>query len=180
MGIVSFIIAAVLSMPKQLIGVYLGTMLQEPGSNGGSTSSESEKTIVNALVLGATVLITIAAMWYIVRQMNEVKPGIIYERRKARCVDFVIPPLESNDDIQPVAGKQSLSEAPPWAIIEAGRRILLSQGTLLIPSILMRRQSEPMSRILLPMLKHPSRFGPVLDTCQKFCNHRSVVAANML
>ena len=40
--------------------------------------------IVSDVVLAVTVVITIAAMWYILRQMNLVKPQVIYERRKAR------------------------------------------------------------------------------------------------
>lgn len=37
-------------------------------------------------MLALTVVITVAAMWYILREMNKVKPEVIYARRKARYV----------------------------------------------------------------------------------------------
>ena len=45
---------------------------------------DKEEKIVTNVVLALTVLITVVAMWYILRQMNKVKPQIIYKRRKAR------------------------------------------------------------------------------------------------
>jgi hypothetical protein len=80
MGIVVFTIAAILSMPKQFITVYLGVILEQ--SADGQTDKESR--IISDVVLAVTMLITVAAMWYIFRQMNKVKPEVIYARRKAR------------------------------------------------------------------------------------------------
>jgi len=80
MGIIVFSIAATLSLPKQLITVYLGVILEQSGT--GSTSTKSR--IISDVVLAFTFLVTILAMWYIFSQMNGVKRAVIYDRRKAR------------------------------------------------------------------------------------------------
>ncbi|KAF5346208.1 hypothetical protein D9756_011139 [Leucocoprinus leucothites] len=80
MGIIVFSIAAILSMPKQFITVYLGVLLEQ--SAEGVTDKKSR--IISDVVLAITVLITVAAMWYILREMNRVKPTVIHARRKAR------------------------------------------------------------------------------------------------
>lgn len=84
MGIIVFTIAAILSMPKQILGVYLGVILKQ--SEEGPPDKNSR--ILSNVVLGLTIVITVVAMWYIVRQMNKVKPQIIYRRRKARQAKF--------------------------------------------------------------------------------------------
>ncbi|KAL0948375.1 hypothetical protein HGRIS_010957 [Hohenbuehelia grisea] len=85
MGIFVFSLAAILSMPKQFITVYLGVILEQ--SESGTTDKKSQ--IISRVVLAITVLITVAAMWYILRQMNKVKPEIIYAKRKARQAKMV-------------------------------------------------------------------------------------------
>ncbi|RPD69744.1 hypothetical protein L226DRAFT_548049 [Lentinus tigrinus ALCF2SS1-7] len=80
MGVITFSIAAILSLPKQFITVYLGVALEQSQDGTSSTSD----TIIKDVVLGVTTLITIGAMWYIYHQMNKVKPQVIYDRRKAR------------------------------------------------------------------------------------------------
>lgn len=80
MNIFVFMLAAALSMPKQFITVYIGTLLE---SSATSTATSKNK-IISDVVGVVTVLVTIAAMWYITRQINRVKPQIVYERRKAR------------------------------------------------------------------------------------------------
>ncbi|KAF7329127.1 hypothetical protein MKEN_00173200 [Mycena kentingensis (nom. inval.)] len=80
MNIWVFSIAAILSLPKQFITVYLGVILEE--SDKGETSNQSK--IISRSVLAATVLVTVLAMWWIFHQMNLVKPAVIYDRRKAR------------------------------------------------------------------------------------------------
>ncbi|KAF8057598.1 hypothetical protein FPV67DRAFT_1528121 [Lyophyllum atratum] len=80
MGIIVFSLAAILSMPKQFITVYLGVILEQSSTGVKDTKS----TIISDVVLGVTFVITILAMWYIFRQMNKVKPEVIYQRRKAR------------------------------------------------------------------------------------------------
>ena len=80
MGILVFSLAAFLSLPKQLIAVYIGVILQQSGSGTKSNS------LVSGVVLSITVLVTLLAAWYIYRELNRVKPIVIYERRKARYV----------------------------------------------------------------------------------------------
>ncbi|KAF8906988.1 hypothetical protein CPB84DRAFT_1769149 [Gymnopilus junonius] len=80
MNIFVFSIAAILSSPKQFITVYLGVILAQTSTGVQDTKSK----IISDTVLAITFIVTIAAMWYILRQMNKVKPQVIYERRKAR------------------------------------------------------------------------------------------------
>ncbi|KAF9443820.1 hypothetical protein P691DRAFT_382491 [Macrolepiota fuliginosa MF-IS2] len=80
MGIIVFSIAAILSMPKQFITVYLGVILEQSATGTSSTKSR----IISDVVLAVTVLITILAMWYILYCMNKAKPAVIYAKRKAR------------------------------------------------------------------------------------------------
>jgi len=47
---------------------------------------DKKSTIISDVVLAVTFVITVAAMWYILRAMNKAKPQVIYERRKARSV----------------------------------------------------------------------------------------------
>ncbi|KAI0819566.1 snare associated Golgi protein-domain-containing protein [Trametes gibbosa] len=86
MSIWTFSIAAILSLPKQFITVYLGVALEQ--SEDGQSSTRD--TIIKDVVLGATTLITIGAMWYIYHKMNQAKPHVIYERRKARQAKFAM------------------------------------------------------------------------------------------
>ena len=82
MSVWTFIISAFLSLPKQFITVYLGVALEQSDKGGGSTSDK----IIKDVVLAVTVIITFLAMWYIYRLMNQAKPAVIHERRKARQV----------------------------------------------------------------------------------------------
>ncbi|KZP22877.1 hypothetical protein FIBSPDRAFT_824015 [Athelia psychrophila] len=79
-GVITFSIAAILSMPKQLITVYIGVILQQ---SGAGTETSKQKLISDA-VLGVTILVTVGAMWYLSRKIRLVKPEVIYARRKAR------------------------------------------------------------------------------------------------
>lgn len=80
MNIFVYMLAALLSLPKQFINVYIGTLLE----TSASSSATSSNAVISDVVGVITVLITIAAMWYVTRAMNRVKPQIVYERRKAR------------------------------------------------------------------------------------------------
>jgi heme/copper-type cytochrome/quinol oxidase subunit 2 len=80
MGIIVFCLAAILSLPKQFITVYLGVILEQ--SNSGAQTTQSR--IISDVVLAVTIIITFIAMWYIFRLMDKVKPKVVYERRKAR------------------------------------------------------------------------------------------------
>ncbi|KAI0314644.1 hypothetical protein OF83DRAFT_1135849 [Amylostereum chailletii] len=78
MGIITFSIAAILSLPKQFVTVYLGVLIE-----GADTETTSQR-IASYAVVAVSVVITVLAMWYIYRQMSKQKPAYIYERRKAR------------------------------------------------------------------------------------------------
>lgn len=86
MGVFVFALAALLSLPKQLVTVFIGVILEQSGT--GTTSSTDR--IVSDVVLVVTIAITIAAGYYIYVLINRVKPSIIYARRKAR---YVLPIL---------------------------------------------------------------------------------------
>ena len=97
MGILVFSLAALLSLPKQFIIVYLGVALEQ-ASNGKSgvpsrgpplTTTPGEKSstkdkVLKYSIIGITLVITVWAMWYIYAQMGKVKVEVIYARRKAR------------------------------------------------------------------------------------------------
>ncbi|KAG7085643.1 hypothetical protein E1B28_003190 [Marasmius oreades] len=78
MNIFVFSLAAILSMPKQLVTVYLGVLLEDKQTEG------NQSRIISRVVLAITFLITAASAWYVHREMDKVKPEIIYQRRKAR------------------------------------------------------------------------------------------------
>lgn len=80
MNIFVFIAAAILSMPKQFVTVYIGTLLEEDANGTANTRN----TILSYVVAGITTIVTVAAMWYIQKEVNRVKPDVIYARRKAR------------------------------------------------------------------------------------------------
>ncbi|KAI0761575.1 hypothetical protein BD413DRAFT_485762 [Trametes elegans] len=80
MSVWSFFVAATLSLPKQLATVYLG-VAQSTGSKSTLTGA------IKAGVVLATVAMTYVAMRYINKKIDEVKAGVVYARRKARCVE---------------------------------------------------------------------------------------------
>ncbi|OBZ72346.1 Golgi apparatus membrane protein TVP38 [Grifola frondosa] len=91
MGVMTFSIAAILSLPKQFITVYLGVALEQ-SENGSSSKSDN---IIKDVVLIATTIITFGAMWYIYHKMNQVKVQVIYDRRKARQAKLAMADLSS-------------------------------------------------------------------------------------
>jgi len=93
MGITTFALAALLSLPKQLVTVYIGVVLEENGT--GTTSTKD--TIISYAVLTVTTLLTIIAGRYIWGHINRVKPTVIYARRKARQVKMMDGPVFSDN-----------------------------------------------------------------------------------
>ncbi|KAJ7736724.1 hypothetical protein DFH07DRAFT_842599 [Mycena maculata] len=115
MGIFTFSIAAILSLPKQFITVYLGVILEQSGE--GTTTTKSR--IISDSVLALTFLVTLLAMWYIFHQMSLVKPAVIYDRRKARQgkqmqVDLYAQPNlnDSDSSVGTFDPRASLSDIP--------------------------------------------------------------------
>ncbi|TCD63005.1 Tlg2-vesicle protein [Steccherinum ochraceum] len=80
MGFWTFALAALLSLPKQFVTVYLGVALEQ--STDGQPSKKDQ--IIKWSILVLTTVVTIGAMWYISKRMLAVKPDVIYARRKAR------------------------------------------------------------------------------------------------
>jgi hypothetical protein len=83
MGIFTFMLAAVLSLPKQFITVYIGVMLE---SDANSPSASTSK-IIGDIIGAVTLLVTVIAMWYINKEVGKVKPQIIQDRQKFRYHD---------------------------------------------------------------------------------------------
>lgn len=106
MGIFVFTMAAILSMPKQFITVYLGgtssqipfisfserlvtdaetsVILEHSDDTPEERAKDKTSKLISNIVLVITFLITIAACWYIWREMNKVKPIVLKERRLAK------------------------------------------------------------------------------------------------
>ncbi|KAJ6482034.1 hypothetical protein C8R47DRAFT_1133684 [Mycena vitilis] len=70
-----FLVAAILSLPKQIALVYIGVAL---------ASNDSKSNKVQKIVIAVTVVITVIAMVYIRRLMGQAKEAVVYARRKAR------------------------------------------------------------------------------------------------
>ncbi|KAI9434359.1 snare associated Golgi protein-domain-containing protein [Lactarius indigo] len=81
MSVWTFALAAFLSLPKQLATVYIGVIIE-----GSGAKETVPQRIASYSVITITTIVTIAAAWYIYRELNRVKPAVIYERRKARFV----------------------------------------------------------------------------------------------
>lgn len=82
MSVIIFALAAFFSLPKLLITVYIGVILEQTGT--GTTSSK--QSLISDSVLAVTIIVTLGAGYYIWREINRVKPAVIYDRRKARWV----------------------------------------------------------------------------------------------
>ncbi|KAF7361354.1 hypothetical protein MSAN_01168100 [Mycena sanguinolenta] len=70
-----FLVAALVSLPKQIVLVYVGAAL-------ASNSSKSDK--IQRIVIGVTIPVTILSLVYMRRRMEAAKPAVVYARRKAR------------------------------------------------------------------------------------------------
>ncbi|KAI0655282.1 hypothetical protein C8Q70DRAFT_436819 [Cubamyces menziesii] len=77
MNVFVFLGAAILSLPKQLVTVYLGV------AQSGATISSRTK-IVKTVIIALTVILTMFAMHYIRARTDKVREVVIYRRRKAR------------------------------------------------------------------------------------------------
>jgi hypothetical protein len=94
----TFLISAVVSLPRQFVAVYLGYALGQtsegmcglssrhvvPQSHDSVADGSSNERIVQYVVVGITVVVTILAARYMRNEQNKVRPTVIYERRKRR------------------------------------------------------------------------------------------------
>jgi len=87
-----FLATAILSLPKQLVTVYIGVLMQE-SING---TSKKEK-IASVLVSVVSFIVTTFAFRILNKEINKVKPEVIYERRKTRQAAN-LKALHSNTD----------------------------------------------------------------------------------
>lgn len=93
MSVWTFALAAFLSLPKQLATVYIGVIIE-----GSGTKETVPQRIASYSVITATTIVTIIAAWYIYRELNRVKPAVIYERRKARQAKMGLGPSYYNNN----------------------------------------------------------------------------------
>ncbi|KAJ7501073.1 hypothetical protein B0H11DRAFT_2224910 [Mycena galericulata] len=70
-----FLVAAVVSLPKHLVMVYIGVALN---------SNSSKSRTIPSIFLAITIIITILAMRYIRILREKAKPGVVWVRRMAR------------------------------------------------------------------------------------------------
>ncbi|KAJ7106654.1 hypothetical protein C8R44DRAFT_681070 [Mycena epipterygia] len=75
-----FLTAAIVSLPKQLVLVYVGVALASTHAYLGDSKSNK----VQKIILGVTIPITVLALIYIRRLMAQARPAVVYARRKAR------------------------------------------------------------------------------------------------
>ncbi|KAJ3901721.1 hypothetical protein F5879DRAFT_307221 [Lentinula edodes] len=74
-----FLAAAVLSLPKQLVTVYIGVLMAD-----SVDGTDKKDRIASILVSVVSFIVTSIALRIIRQETNKIKPQVIYERRKAR------------------------------------------------------------------------------------------------
>ena len=84
MGFIPFTAACVLTMPKQLLVVYLGTLFDTEESQRSTASK-----IASYVGLGVGFFATIYAAWYLYREMARVRP-IVLQARACVCPVFAL------------------------------------------------------------------------------------------
>jgi len=94
-----FAVAAIVSLPRHFITVYLGVLLEDEAQG----QNDSKDKIITYVVLAITIVVTYAAVRYIGKLVNAVKPQIVYERRKARQEKMLLSSKFDNDDSSSVA-----------------------------------------------------------------------------
>ncbi|KAJ7736723.1 hypothetical protein DFH07DRAFT_96882 [Mycena maculata] len=80
---VVFAAATILSLPKQAIAVFVGYSLK--ASSSGSRTSK----LVELLILGISIVVTIVAYWWMTRKMKAARLDYIHSRRRARQAKLV-------------------------------------------------------------------------------------------
>ncbi|KAL0581614.1 hypothetical protein V5O48_000430 [Marasmius crinis-equi] len=92
-GIVPFSIAVLLSLPKNIIQVYMGVIFDD------DEQDNKQAEIYSAILIAVTIAISIGAYWYIMKQMDKVKPEVVYQRRKERQAKMAkgIYPADTNE-----------------------------------------------------------------------------------
>ncbi|KAI0788372.1 hypothetical protein C8Q74DRAFT_677364 [Fomes fomentarius] len=86
MNVLTFLIAAVVALPKQLVTVYLGSAgySNAPADEDGNKTVSKGTRILKIGIIVFTIIVTMFAMHYVNGQIDKVKGRVIYERRKRR------------------------------------------------------------------------------------------------
>ncbi|KAF3911192.1 hypothetical protein AA313_de0209810 [Arthrobotrys entomopaga] len=108
-----FLIATILSLPKQLVTVYLGVIINNP--SGGH--------LISDIVLGITFAVTILAAGYIYWQMRKVRPRLIAQHESLK--DSVDTAYEGAGSIEMGHGGSSDEHRED---LEAGSPLMYSHG----------------------------------------------------
>ena len=80
-----FTITAIVTLPKQLMAVYLGTVFGQDNEGHITTSK-----IVEWIILGLSFLITIWAAWYIYKKMAYWRPIVLQEQAERQAAATAI------------------------------------------------------------------------------------------
>ncbi|KAK7000553.1 hypothetical protein R3P38DRAFT_2561262 [Favolaschia claudopus] len=93
-----FLAAAVLSVPKSFVPVYVGWSARPENDN-----SQTAK-ILSKVVLATSLCITLATLYWIYRKMEQAKEAYIYSRRKARQAKAAKGPVTValNESVNPL------------------------------------------------------------------------------
>ncbi|KZV81592.1 hypothetical protein EXIGLDRAFT_730848 [Exidia glandulosa HHB12029] len=87
MSIWTFLLAAVLSLPKQFPLVYVGVGLATQNKdNVQATKDKNNKGLIifSDIITVIIFIATFSALWWINRQLRRVKPAVMLDRRRAR------------------------------------------------------------------------------------------------
>ncbi|OJT05830.1 Golgi apparatus membrane protein TVP38 [Trametes pubescens] len=117
MTVWGFFVSATLSLPKQLAVVYLG-VAQNSGENQSTTSG------IKAVVILATLAMTIVAMRHVNKKVDQVKGKVIYARQKARQAKMLRGeeplPLDEELALRPTAPQDPSQKLPARASSSTG------------------------------------------------------------
>lgn len=77
---IQFLIAVIISLPKQLALVFIGVDYEE------SSTGEETKTakIISTVIVVTTAIVTYLAFRVLIRRAGAIKGDVVYKRRKAR------------------------------------------------------------------------------------------------
>lgn len=109
-----FTITAIITLPKQLMAVYLGTVFGQDNKGEITTSK-----IVEWIILGLSFIITIWAAWYIYKKMAYWRPIVLQEQAERQAaaaaqVNGEIPSLQTSVH---ATTNQPVSEGGPGIIV---------------------------------------------------------------
>ncbi|KAF7981314.1 hypothetical protein HWV62_34251 [Athelia sp. TMB] len=87
-----FLASVVLSLPKNLVNVYIGATFEAQEQGRGTPAREA----VKYAMVGLTTVVTVVAMLYIDAHIVRMRPAVVYQRRKARECMMSSGPFDSS------------------------------------------------------------------------------------